>query len=400
MSRLQRNFVFVVLIDCALSKLLAEGSIAVAEIFVFSRAIEDVVDLLLIRSRSESELATLMTQVDKLKTLDEVWSKSKEARLLPCKIDSIEGSIVLNNLQYSRGTASVSVENLVLEPGIYAVTGANGSGKSTLFRLLMACNTNERPIDLHESIALGTPLHRWGLSDNLVLPDESCKVPDEGCEVQLNDVAKLEEEIPVSSLTIPSSDVVEISQTFYWPLYSKPIDWIYQKHITSDLNEYERKKCVQRVAEELQSLSFAQSQEKEKKLSDSIEGGEDPSDTLQTLMKELQEEKEDWFSELSGGQKSKVELVRKVFLRDECPSVLLVDETMAPLDPTSKNQVMEKLKAFCTDSIVLVIYHTDVGRTTSETEEKTEVEECVPSNNFFDHNLHVVDNHLQTRPVC
>merc|ERR1719253_942279 len=54
---LQRNFVFVVLIDCALAKLLAGGSIVVSEIFVFTRAIEDVVDLLLIRSRSESELA-------------------------------------------------------------------------------------------------------------------------------------------------------------------------------------------------------------------------------------------------------------------------------------------------------------------------------------------------------
>lgn len=131
--RLQRNFVFVALIDCALAKLLAEGSIVVAEIFVFSRAIEDVVDLLLMRSRSESELATLMTQVDRLNVLNEVWSKSKEARLLPCSIRSRgemdktsnepAGSIVLNNIQYSRGTASVSVEHLVIEPGIYAVTG-------------------------------------------------------------------------------------------------------------------------------------------------------------------------------------------------------------------------------------------------------------------------------------
>lgn len=64
---LQRNFVFVALIDCALAELLAGHEIVVAEIFVFSRAIEDVVDLLLIRSRSESELATLLTQVDKLK---------------------------------------------------------------------------------------------------------------------------------------------------------------------------------------------------------------------------------------------------------------------------------------------------------------------------------------------
>jgi hypothetical protein len=110
----------------------------VSEIFVFSRAIEDVVDLLLIRSRSESELATLLTQVDRLKVLDDVWSKSKEARLLPCRIRSNEiidgtssdpdGSIVLNNIQYSRGTASVSIEHLVIEPGIYAVTG----GKNTL----------------------------------------------------------------------------------------------------------------------------------------------------------------------------------------------------------------------------------------------------------------------------
>ena len=410
-ARLQRNFVFVVLIDCALSKLLAEGSIVVAEIFVFSRAIEDVVDLLLIRSRSESELATLMTQVEKLSSLDEVWSKSKEARLLPCSIGSSDGGVVLNNLQYSRGTASVSVEHLVIEPGVYAVTGANGSGKSTLFRLLMACNTNEKPIDLHESIILGTPLHHWELSDKLVLPEESCKVPDEGCEVvSSSDDEIASEEIPVTSLTMPSSDIVEISQSFYWPLYSKPIDWIYQKHITSDLSETERKECVQRVAEELQSLSFAQSQENENmNVSEEVDGLLETNDDaksnqtdIQDLMDELQEEKEDWFNELSGGQKSKVELVRKVFLRDECPKVLLVDETMAPLDPSSKSQVMSKLKAFCQESVVLVIYHTDVGRGPATSSDPTSevTEECVPSNDFFDRNLHVVDKHLTTRPVC
>ena len=393
--RLQRNFVFVVLIDCALSKLLAEGSIVVAEIFVFSRAIEDVVDLLLIRSRSESELATLMTQVEKLSSLDEVWSKSKEARLLPCNIGST-GGIELSNLQYSRGTATVNVEQLVLEPGVYAVTGANGSGKSTLFRLLMACKSNERPIDLHESIVLGTPAHQWDFSE------DSCTAPD-------SDDCKVNESGKMTSITLPSSDIVEISQTFYWPLYSKPIDWIYQKHITSDLSESERKECVKRIAEELQSLSFAQSQDMADV--DDSDGESDIKDTskssngtvVENLMADLQEEKEDWFNELSGGQKSKVELVRKVFLRDECPSVLLVDETMAPLDPTSKSQVMSKLKAFCDKSVVLVIYHTDVGRVEASDEDSLEtigVEECVPSNNFFDHNLHVVDKHLTTRPVC
>jgi hypothetical protein len=127
--RLQRSFVFVALIDCALAKLLAEGTIVLSEIYVFSRAIEDVVDLLLIRSRSESELATLMSEVERLKSLDAIWSTNREHRLLPCRIQGADetedpdGSIVLKNLQYSRGTASVSVQHLVIRPGIYALTG-------------------------------------------------------------------------------------------------------------------------------------------------------------------------------------------------------------------------------------------------------------------------------------
>ena len=95
-----------------------------------------------------------------------------------------------------------------------------------------------------------------------------------------------------------------------------------------------------------------------------------------------------------------MELVRKVFLHDSCPKVLLIDETMAPLDPASKSLVMGKLKAFCRDSVVLVIYHTDVGRSVSggDGEEQVEIE-CV-SNNFFHHNLHVENRMLMRRPVC
>ena len=81
---------------------------------------------------------------------------------------------------------------------------------------------------------------------------------------------------------------------------------------------------------------------------------------------------------------------------------------MAPLDPASKMQVMSKLKSFCHSSVVLIIYHTDVGRSTklslsSGTQEESadeDDEECVPSNSFFDHNLHVVGKHLITRSVC
>lgn len=189
----------------------------------------------------------------------------------------------------------------------------------------MACNSNSKPIDLHNSIQLATPIHRWELSDNLILPEESCKVPNDGCMVADEsedggmDNESSTEEIPVTSIVMPSSDIVEISQTFYWPLYSKPIDWIYQRHISSDVEDAtERDAFVLKVAEELQLLSFAQSQEHVKKSSSDVN-----DEIVQQLMIELQDEKEDWFSELSGGQKSKVELVRKLFLREECPSVVL-----------------------------------------------------------------------------
>jgi hypothetical protein len=84
-------------------------------------------------------------------------------------------------------------------------------------------------------------------------------------------------------------------------------------------------------------------------------------------------------------------------------SFFAVDETMAPLDPRSKSQVMSKLKAFCKDSIVLVIYHTDVSSLSSSdggTVVHDDTTSCIPSNSFFDYNLHVIDKQLVTRPVC
>ena len=247
-------------------------------------------------------------------------------------------------------------------------------------------------------------------------PEDTCTVHD-GCEVA-NDTANAVDEndasappeVPVLSIQMPSSDVAEISQNFYWPLYTKPIDWIYQEHLT-DCNKDERERRLNRVTDELMSLAFSQiADDGKNKTSTNTastvkdESKEDPIAAARAkLFAELQEEKEDWFSDLSGGQKSKVELVRKVFLHDECPKVLLIDETMAPLDPASKSSVMGKIKAFCSESVVLVIYHTDV-RATSVTagddgEEAKEIE-CVPSTNFFEDNLHVENRLLTRRPVC
>jgi len=120
---LQRNFIFVALIDCALAQLIAVGRIDSSSIFVYSRAIEDTVDLLLMRSRAESELATMMTDIDKLQELADVWEDSQERSLLPCVVDETSGGssgVVLENVMYSRGTALVRVDHMEIPPGIYA----------------------------------------------------------------------------------------------------------------------------------------------------------------------------------------------------------------------------------------------------------------------------------------
>ena len=127
------------------------------------------------------------------------------------------------------------------------MTGANGSGKSTLFRVLMSCQSNDKPIDLPPSIVMETPKADFIDSD---LSDDTCTVHD-GCD------ASGGEEVPIMKIAMPSADVAEISQNFYWPLYTKPIDWIYQEHLT-DCDKEEREKRLNRVTDELMELAFSQ----------------------------------------------------------------------------------------------------------------------------------------------
>ncbi|KAL3942340.1 MAG: hypothetical protein SGBAC_003439 [Bacillariaceae sp.] len=415
---IERNFVFSVLIDCALAHLIAVGKLVSADIFVFSRAIEDAVDTVLMKSRSEAELARMMTQIDNLKDIASVWDNAKSRNLINCNLpperflsttdggDPERPMVVIRNLLYSRGTAMVRVDHLELKAGIYALTGGNGSGKSTLFRVIMSCSSNDRGIDLTPSISLSTPLEPLVEEDDI---DREQKCESSEVESEEESIEVVEEPTAVDpaephprlSITMPSSDVVEISQTFYWPLYTKPIDWIYQEYVTDKNGEAELQSRVRRVAEELDALEFAQApiETDEKNVTALEESTMAPSaDIIGGIMEQLAEVKEDWFNDLSGGQRSKVELVRKVFLQEQCPGVLLVDETMAPLDPKSKSLVMAKIKAFCAGSVVLVIYHTDVGREADG--EGGEAVECVPSNDFFDGNLHVENQILHLKPVC
>lgn len=336
------------LVDCALAKLIAVGKIFASDIFVYARAIEDMINLVLMRSRSESELASMESSIKVLRELKDIWNASEERNLLDCTISETNGSsnaLAIDGLTYTRGSASVKIDDLSLNPGIYALTGANGSGKSTLFRLLMGCRSNMESVDLHSSIVMNSK----------------------------------------GSVQMPSDDVVEITQNFYFPLFAAPFDWIYNIDIFDGLLDASKKEVMTKKLEhELKSLNFYP-----ETLLEDLES---------TLTADLLSEKDDWFSDLSGGQKSKVELVRKVFLAERCPRVLLIDETFAPLDPDSKNLVMQKLKDFCTESIVLVIYHADVK--VAEGEEESEDIACVESSNFFGSNIHVENGSLILRPVC
>jgi ABC-type Mn2+/Zn2+ transport system ATPase subunit len=453
----QHHFIFSALVDCALAHLIALEKITASDIFVFSRAIEDTIDLVLMKSRSEAELARVTTEMDRLQGLADLLHANKAGLqrsryLLPCHLPPIVSEaispaihhhvhrgIVIRNLHYSRGSASVRADHVEIPPGIYALTGANGSGKSTLFRILMSCSSNEKSVDLPESILLSTPAEPLvesddffremsceadevsvGGSDNSadgkVAHERQCSAQGE-CEsnavesettpngttrtLSTSTETTAEKSLlpkPRLSITMPSSRVVEISQTFYWPLYSKPLDWIFEGE-QHNFTQSDDETKARLVAEKLQTLEFVQAIKSEDVINSNDSTLPTTEKAILKIMQDLQEEKEDWFGELSGGQKSKVELVRKVFLHEACPHVLLIDETMAPLDPSSKNLVMSHLKAFCQGSVVIVIYHTDAGQN-KEDENGLGLVECVPSNSFFDSNIHLEHQMIQLRPIC
>merc|ERR1712194_452215 len=93
----------------------------------------------------------------------------------------------------------------------------------------------------------------------------------------------------------------------------------------------------------------------------SFRRGEDAAEDAGISREELHDEKDDWYSALSGGQRVKVELIRKVFLQKTCPGLLLIDEAFAPLDPLSKNVAQRMMKQHCPESLILVIYHADAN---------------------------------------
>lgn len=324
-------------IELVLAWLLQFKQITISDIWVYTRVVEDAIDLLLTRFRMDATLATLKTNMDRVAELSGRLERARTRGRATCSLEPSSSAIRIAGLTYARGASlEVVLSELVLRAGrIYAVTGANGSGKSSLFGILASCG-----------------------SSATMLPD--------GLTIKA-----------LESLALPSSDVVEITQQLYCPLFVKPLAWLLQRRDldampAEELQRYERQ--IQQLSGELEFHSKDDS-------TVSREAG------VMSAAK-LREEAEDWYGALSGGQRCKVEFIRKVFLRDQCPQVLLIDEAFAPLDPRSKMLMQRKLKDFCAGSVVLVIYHGGARET------------CVASEGFFDEVLHFSNGTASLTKTC
>jgi ABC-type Mn2+/Zn2+ transport system ATPase subunit len=147
--------------------LLEAGHVHVAEVMVYTRAFDDAIDAVLMRSKAEAELERLKSDAARLAALHTALtaSSARPAGSVALKVLLAESSIRpssaviagsdvathistgghgralrLQGVGFSRGAASVAMDALELPvPGIYAVVGPNGVGKSSLFALLGAC---------------------------------------------------------------------------------------------------------------------------------------------------------------------------------------------------------------------------------------------------------------------
>ena len=297
-------------IQCAIARLLASRIITPEEVFVYNRAIQDAITLIWSRSRSQAELASIKKDIDRLAELKGNLTKAELTRPLALG-DNQYPVIQIIGLEFQR------VENGVIKATILVPNLKLEAGK--IYALIGPNGSGKS--SLFEVIA-GTA---DPYSFNITNPGQIFS-------------------------PFPYTSVVTITQKIYMPLYVKPIDWIMGID-TSTLSPVEKGCAATKIATLFKELKFYTSEV--------------------DILADLEQEKHHWASDLSGGQRIKVELIKNIFFKDKCPEVLLLDETFGPLDSTSRQSVQSKIQEFCGDSIIVAIHHTDPG-------------DCVGSMGFFD----------------
>ncbi|CAE7228520.1 ssuB3, partial [Symbiodinium sp. CCMP2592] len=277
-------------IEIAIAYLLQFQQITAVDIWVYTRVVEDAQNTLLVRFRREAALATVKTNVERLQALSQ---RLKNRTRLRCKVDSEASAMQVKNLSYSRGSQlQVRLGNVSLEAGkAYAVTGCNGCGKSTLFGLLSACGKHQ--------------------------PELPAGIDQLDFENSF-----------LAGVSLPSDEIAEIPQKLYCPLFTEPLAWMFGHHSLKAMRAEDLESLEAQVQHFFAELDFR------------------PSASAADSPIELRAVKDDWYGKLSGGQRSKAELVRQIFLQQQCPQILLIDEALGPLDAQSKVLVQRKLKAW------------------------------------------------------
>ena len=102
--------------------MLESESINIDKIFAYKRVIEDTIDLILTRSRSEADLQSIATNVKKLMKLKEILDTESGQHNLPCSSNE-ENAIIIKNLEFSRIKAGeiaavIKIPSLILKAGI------------------------------------------------------------------------------------------------------------------------------------------------------------------------------------------------------------------------------------------------------------------------------------------
>jgi len=344
------------------------------------RSFEDAIDTLLMRSRAEAELARLTSDAQRLAALADTIAALAADSPLRCALaaddavaddgaaaaDGVDGAAAttdgvrvralrINSIAYVRGKARVAVDKLHLPvPGVYAIAGPNGSGKSTLFALIGAC---------HQALLRG---------DSTTMPFAGSRTPSGAAHLPAGLMITSmggDVELPRRADGAPPY-VIEVSQRQYTPLHCRPIDWLTSDEPLAtggaasgaEKQREEELAAAARVASLAAELRLGLGETEESE-NGGAEGG------ANAFIHSLLREHEDWSGAMSGGQRVKLELIRSVFIRRECPDVLLLDEALAPLDPHSKRLVMRRLRVFCAASLVLVVYHAEnhaEGRTRAD----------------------------------
>ena len=109
------------MIECALAEMLSFGHILVSEIMVFSRAIQDSIDFILMKSRAEAELASLNSAIEKLDEYLILADTSRKRNLVDCSLTA--GSFLsIEGLSFSRGSSKVYFNFVFLISIIHHIT--------------------------------------------------------------------------------------------------------------------------------------------------------------------------------------------------------------------------------------------------------------------------------------